>query len=60
MITFIDCFFQIFFDNNMASGSTYKECSSAEDFSCSAGTFGVSIDDHTHYFVRVLNGILEE
>jgi len=41
---------EVFYDNEMSKGATYKICQGDEDFGCSIAKFGTSIDDHTHYY----------
>jgi hypothetical protein len=48
---------EVFYQNeDMKPGAKYKLCKDDEDFSCANGEFGISIEDHTHYFGVSVSG----
>lgn len=47
---------EIYYNNNMTPGSSYKTCKGDDTSKCSSSTVDLSINDHLHYFDTDVSG----
>uniref|UniRef100_A0A1I7Z1I6 Lipase_3 domain-containing protein n=1 Tax=Steinernema glaseri TaxID=37863 RepID=A0A1I7Z1I6_9BILA len=47
--------YEVWYNNNMASGAPFKECKKDDSDNCSDGQLDWSIEDHLHYFGHMIS-----